>query len=82
MEFDYHFLSSVAPFGSIIAVLAKILVNIAFGAAVFKDANRRHNQFKKLVLVSPLIWSLAVLLGGVFVAIGYWFVHYSSMADR
>lgn len=50
------------------------IVHIAFASGVFTDASQRDD----LRFVGPLIWTLATLLGGVFVAGVYWIMHISA----
>ena len=61
-------------------IIGAVLVHIAFSAAVFNDANRLQKEHGSLVLVSSWLWSLAVLVGGVFVALAYWVIHHSTIA--
>lgn len=75
-------LVSFGVFWGFLPLIGTILVHLAFSAAVFNDANRLEKEHDGLVFVNSWLWSLAVLVGGVFVAIGYWLVHHSSMARR
>lgn len=59
----------------IYAVLA-LIVHIAFASAVHKDAQVRAVKF-----VTPGIWGLATLIGGVLTAALYWLIHHSSLAN-
>ena len=83
MDFYQHLSSdqviTLGVFWNVLPLLAGALINIAFSAAVFSDAMRLQKQGYSLVLANGWIWSLAVLVGGVFVAIGYWLVHHSSL---
>ena len=53
----------------IIWALAVAVVNIAFAVGVFMDADLMFVKTKKnTFLVSKWIWTLATLIGGVFIA--------------
>jgi len=67
--------SSIAFFA--IIYLAKILINIAFSAGVYIASKDRA-----MVLAPRIIWTLATLFGGVFVAVAYWVVHHSGLSDN
>lgn len=54
-----------------------LVIHIAFAIGVYKDAKSRVT-----VLVSPFIWSLTVLFGGVYLAGGYWLIHHSILANK
>lgn len=59
--------------------LVTILIHIAFSAATFNDARQLRNKGEQLALVGPVLWSVAVLVGGVFVALAYWVMHHSTL---
>ena len=56
-------------------LLVTAAVHISFAVGVFSDATARRTQF-----VGPVIWSLATLIGGPFVAVAYWVIHLSSLS--
>lgn len=61
---------------------ATVLLHIIFAVAVYVDARRLVDRDKlKAVMVPGELWTLATLLGGVFVAIGYWIIHRSTIAN-
>jgi len=55
--------------------IAILLVHAIFAVAVYKDATSLPDN--KLVLVGPVVWTLATLLTGVVGACGYWVLHHS-----
>ena len=60
----------------IVIFIAQVLINIAFSAGVYVASKDR-----KTVLASRVIWSLATLFGGVFIAVAYWVVHHSNLSS-
>ena len=61
-----------------------IIVHISFAIAVLHDATYlRYPQNlrspRKPIFVGPIIWFLATLIGGVFVAGSYWVMHHSRL---
>lgn len=63
-------------------IAGAVLVHIAFSAAVFNDANKLQREQGSLAFVNAWLWSLAVLVGGVFVALAYWVMHHSTIAKH
>ena len=65
--------------GAVICSIAiVIIVHISFAVAVFRDATRLPASHKP-ISVSPIIWFLAILLGGIFVTTLYWIMHHSRL---
>ena len=75
MNFDWTTLTifSLWPIG--IGVLT-VLVHLIFANAVYEDAKRLRRQ---PVLVGPMMWFLATLVGGVITAGIYWAMHHSRL---
>jgi len=65
---------SVAVF--LIIFVVKILINIAFSASVYVASKDRT-----MVLAPRIIWTLATLFGGVFIAVAYWVIHHSGLSN-
>ena len=63
--------------GVVVAVLG-ILVNIVFAIAVYRDAVRL-DRIRTLIIVGPVIWGIATLIGGVITAAIYWAMHHSRL---
>jgi hypothetical protein len=55
-----------------------VIVHVAFAVGVYRDATTTL-QTRTVWFVSPFIWAVATLLGGVLVATAFWVVHYSRL---
>ena len=62
----------------ICSVVIVFIVHISFAVAVFRDATNLLAS-RKPISVSPIIWFLAILLGGIFVTTLYWIMHHSRL---
>ena len=87
MDFHFNHLNSdqLMAFGlmwNILPIIGAILVHLAFSAAVFNDANRLQREQGSLAFVNSWLWCLAVLVGGVLVALVYWVMHHSTIAKH
>ncbi|RVU37010.1 hypothetical protein EOE67_11915 [Rheinheimera riviphila] len=67
---------------TVLPMIGVLLVHLGFGAAVFNDANRLQKEHGALVFVNSWLWALAVVVGGVFVALAYWVMHHSTLAKH
>ena len=56
------------------------ILHIIFAGAVAKDAGRLNKDKISTCLVSGITWAFATLVGGVFTAAIYWFIHRSSFS--
>lgn len=71
---------SLIPFWIIVVWIVTAIVHVGFAAAVLADAGMMpHKLRREPFLVGGVIWALATLLGGVFVAAVYWLVHHSTL---
>jgi len=80
MNFNLASSGDMAPLFILFAVAVAVLslvVHVAFALAVYDDAGKHRT-----LLVGPAIWTLATLLGGVFVAAVYWAMHHSTLRVR
>jgi len=55
------------------------LVHLVFAGAVARDAGALYQLERRTALVSGHVWAFATLLGGVYVAAVYWFIHHSHL---
>jgi hypothetical protein len=53
------------------------LVRIAFAVAVHRDATSLGDR---LIFVSPFVWAMGTLTGGLVAVLAYWILHYSSLS--
>lgn len=56
----------------------KVLVHIIFAFAVYRAADR-FAKTRNTIFVSPVMWFLATLVGGVITAGIYWAIHHSRL---
>ncbi|QDV39281.1 hypothetical protein [Tautonia plasticadhaerens] len=56
-----------------------IAIRVAFAIGVWRDADTLRRSREGPALVSPFWWTVATLLGGVFVAAVYWVVNRSTL---
>ncbi len=59
------------------------ITHISFACGVFVDVGylRRYER-RGTFLVGRFIWTLATLIGGVYVAAIYWLIHHSSLRPK
>jgi hypothetical protein len=80
-----HISFSDAGFGyfamaSLLFVALTFIVHVAFANAVNRDAHNLEKTGIHTALVGPTMWTVATLVGGVFVACAYWLIHHSSLS--
>lgn len=61
--------------------LVTALTHLLFAIGVFRDAVKLRNSLppRETVLVGPVIWSLATLIGGPLMAAVYWALNRSTL---
>ena len=64
---------------SLIIVAINAILHILFAGAVAKDSGKITKTGLKTALVSGVTWAFATLIGGVFIAAIYWFIHHSNL---
>ncbi|MFI4962927.1 MAG: hypothetical protein ACHP6H_03620 [Legionellales bacterium] len=72
-----QFSTQLQTFFYLIAVINGIL-HLIFAGGVAKDAGNLIRLGQRTVLVSAATWAFATLIGGVFTATIYWFIHHST----
>lgn len=80
MDINTFALASSASVWAFLLTIGTIVVHVAFSAAVFIDARNLAKSRVNLVFVGPVMWSIAVLLGGVFIGLAYWIIHHSALS--
>lgn len=63
---------------AIISGIVAVVVQIAFAVGVLIDSDDLPNG-RQTILVRPIIWFLATLFGGMFIAVAYWLIHHSRL---
>ena len=81
MDFFTQYSEQFAAISQFIMVVSA-LIHVIFAGAVAKDAGHLHKLGNPTCLVSGVTWAFATLIGGVFVAGLYWFIHHSSLTRR
>lgn len=80
MEFWQNLNAQVANIGAMIVFLQTI-IHILFAGAVARDSGQLTKRGIPTYLVSGVTWAFATLLGGVFIAAIYWFMHHLRQAQ-
>ena len=65
-----------------IFLLGLAIVHVGFALNVLKDGDLIRSKGSEPLLAGSALWSLATLLGGVFVAGIYWLVNHSTLSRR
>jgi len=63
----------------LLLMIINSLVHLVFAGAVARDAGLLHKLGRKPALVSAHVWAFATLIGGLFAAAIYWFIHHSNL---
>lgn len=63
--------------------LGVVIVHIRFAVGVLLDSRNPETHHRGVTAFVPgVIWALATLLGGVFVAAVYWAIHHSTLVKE
>ena len=77
--------AELAQLGGYIAISLLVLgvvVRCCFAAAIFEDARRLAENGQRTLFVNGIIWSFAVLVGGLLAVLVYWLLHHSHLAKQ
>lgn len=78
VELAEQFQNQIQTFMYLITLINCVL-HLIFAGAVAKDAGSLNSMGQKPALVSAPTWAFATLIGGVFIAAIYWFIHHSTL---
>ena len=73
--------NEIQSIGMIMLIINAIL-HVIFAGAVARDAGQLHKQARHTYLVSSMTWAFATLVGGVWIAAIYWFMHHVNWSRR
>lgn len=77
---NFLFFSELVPVWVIATWVVTAIVHVGFACAVWADTGLMQRRLRREpFLVGGILWALATLLGGVFVAAIYWLVHHSTL---
>ena len=77
---DIFILPGMGGIFVLLTLILTVIVHIGFALAVYSNARyNRDTLSHSSVFVGPVIWGIATLLGGVFVAATYWLIHHSKL---
>lgn len=65
----------------LLILLINVVVHVFFAGAVARDAGQIQKLGRDTALVTGYLWAFATLIGGVFVAMGYWLIHHSNLTS-
>jgi hypothetical protein len=75
-------LAPVAAIAFAVFWIAILCVHIAFTLATYYDASLLNRRGTGTIFVSPFIWGLAVLIGGLVTVTIYWAMHHSELRRK
>lgn len=82
MNANIGVLGEAAPVVTLLFLLAAGLLHFMAMVCVLGDANRLRERGRSTVILTPFVWALAALIGGL-IAVGlYWLFHHSRLAGR
>jgi len=72
-EYAYLFVPQLVFWG------LTILIHVLFASGVARDAGALKDNGQRIILVGPMTWVFATLVGGVFVAVAFWLMHHTEI---
>ena len=82
MHTTFTSLGEIGPILTLLFLAATVLLHILFVFCIWNDAGRLRDNGRTTVVLTPFVWGLAVLVGGI-VAVGlYWLCHHSRLGRR
>lgn len=66
---------------SALVAIMSLIVHIVFALGVY-DVATRWVRWRRVYFAGPVVWSLATLIGGVFVAAVFWLLHFSTLSAQ
>lgn len=67
---------------SLLILVLTFLVHLFCAIGVARDSNNFTRQQIPTQIISPPVWVMASLLGGIIVLALYWAMHHSTLARR
>ena len=67
----------------VVVGILTLIVHIGFAQGVWGAAKwLEEHPSRDIEMAQPMIWTLATLLGGVFVAAAFWILHFSTLSPH
>jgi hypothetical protein len=82
MELLLHSLADQIESIQTMLLILNAILHLIFAGAVAKDAGKLVDIGRETILVSGFTWAFATLVGGIFVAVAYWFLHHFPIITR
>jgi len=73
-----QFSTQIATFQTLL-LLINLILHFLFATAVARDAGNLYRIGLRPAMVSAPTWAFATLLGGIWTAAIYWFIHHSTL---
>ena len=63
-------------------ILTKAVLNVIVAGAIYGDSRRLESQGGATILLSPPLWAIVTLFGGILGLLIYWLIHHSLLGSR
>lgn len=67
---------------TLLLMVINFIIHVLFAGAVARDAGELSKLGHGTYLVSGISWAFATLVGGVYIAAIYWFIHHLNFTRR